>query len=81
MISIESIIFKVVGILGLVFIIVGEILRRKKQQDLVFVAGGLLLCAYSIYLNDLVFIILQIVFVLVALYDYFKKRTHLNYVK
>ncbi len=78
---ISIILFKIVGILGLVFIIIGEVLRRKKQQDLVFIAGGILLCAYSVFLNDLVFIILQVVFTLIAIYDYFKKRTHKEYVK
>ena len=71
---IPVIVFKIVGILGLVFIIIGEVLRRKKQQDLVFIAGGILLTVYSVYLNDLVFIILQVVFTLIAVYDYFKKR-------
>jgi len=78
---ISTLIFKIVGILGLVFIIIGEVLRRKKQQDLFFIAGGILLCIYSIFLNDVVFIILQIVFTLIAIYDYLKKRTHINYQK
>lgn len=76
---VSGLLFKVLGVFGLVFIILGVTLRKKKQEDLSFIAGGVLLCAYSAYLKDPIFILLQVVFTAVAIYDYFRKRTHKTY--
>ncbi|PIU22016.1 MAG: hypothetical protein COT14_03395 [Candidatus Diapherotrites archaeon CG08_land_8_20_14_0_20_30_16] len=75
-----NVLYRVLGVLGLIFIILGVLLRKKKQEDLAFICGGILLCIYSIYLKDAIFIVLQIVFTCAAIYDYFKKRTHKYYV-
>lgn len=76
-----TILYRLCGVLGLVFIILGTFLKKKKDEDLSFIAGGILLTIYSIFLNDVLFIILQIVFTISATYDYFKKRTHKSYIK
>lgn len=60
------VIFKILGVLGLVGIIVGVLIKNEKKQDVAFIIGGILLLSYSSYLRDWIFITLQIVFVLVA---------------
>jgi len=62
-------IFKTIGAIGLVFIIVGIVLRRRRIRDILYIIGGILLEIYSIYIGDMVFIILQAVFTVVAMYD------------
>jgi len=58
--------FKIIGAVGLVIIAIAVIIKREKLQDVLFIAGGACLLAYSIYIYDWIFIILQIVFILVA---------------
>ena len=65
-------IFKIIGILGIILISVGIITRKRKKQDTFYVLGGGCLEIYSIYTGDLIFMILQIIFILSAIYD-FKK--------
>tara|TARA_Y100000310_G_C20500192_1_gene723582 strand:- start:728 stop:940 length:213 start_codon:yes stop_codon:yes gene_type:complete len=67
-------IFKIFGILGLILIIIGVLLKKRKQKDLFFIIGGFGLEVYSIYIQDFIFIILQAVFILAAVYDYFRKK-------
>lgn len=71
---IYDLILKIVGILGLIFVIAGVLLKRKKKEDLAFIVGGTFLTIYSIYIKDVIFIVLQFVFTVVAIYDYFRKR-------
>jgi hypothetical protein len=61
--------FKIIGALGLILISIGVITKQRKRQDILYIVGGLCLEAYSINLNDVIFIILQIVFSLSAIYD------------
>jgi len=67
-------IFKVIGALGIVLISIGIITKKRKIQDVFFILGGICLVIYSVYIKDLIFIILQIIFILAALYDL--ARTH-----
>ncbi len=64
-------IFYVLGIAGLVFIIGGILIKNKnrKVRDIVYILGGLALLAYSFYINDAIFTVLQVAFTLVAVYD------------
>ncbi len=64
-----SILFKVIGALGLIFITIGVITKNRVNQNICFIIGGLLLEAYSIFLKDPVFIPLQIIFVAAAAYE------------
>ena len=66
--------FKLIGAAGLLLISVGIITKKRTQQDWLYIAGGLCLEAYSIYLGDLIFIILQLVFTAAAVYDLLKKN-------
>lgn len=63
------IIFKIIGATGLLLISTGIITKTRKTQDILYILGGLSLKVYSIYLGDIIFIILQIVFILAAGYD------------
>lgn len=62
-------IFKIIGILGLILISIGVITRKRKTQDYLYIGGGICLGMYSIYLQDVIFIILQTVFILSAIYN------------
>ncbi|HSW75128.1 MAG TPA: hypothetical protein VLG16_04675 [Candidatus Saccharimonadales bacterium] len=66
--------FKIVGALGLLIISVGIITKNRGRQNLFYIVGGVLLEAYSIHLRDGIFIILQIVFTLAAIYDFVKTK-------
>jgi len=65
-------IFKLIGALGLILISIGIITKKRSKQDIFYIIGGICLEIYSIYLGDLIFIILQIVFTLSAVYDLYK---------
>lgn len=67
-------IYKIVGIIGLLLISAGVLLKKRKMQDEFYFFGGICLLVYSISLRDLIFIILQIIFIIVAAYD-FEERT------
>jgi len=64
---------QIFGIIGLLAIIIGILKRSDKLIDEVcLIIGGVCLTAYSMYLGDFIFIILQIVFTAVAVYDLFR---------
>lgn len=67
-----GIFFKIVGALGLILISAGILTKRRKTQDIYYIFGGVCLEVYSISLGDLVFILLQIIFTLSAIYDLIK---------
>ncbi len=69
-----DIIFQLLGIAGLLLITFGVIAKKRRQQDKVYITGGIFLFAYSWSLGNMIFIILQIVFIAAALYDYFQKK-------
>ncbi|MFA5358922.1 MAG: hypothetical protein WC310_03850 [Patescibacteria group bacterium] len=71
-----AVLFKICGVIGLVGIIIGVLVKNEKRQDWFFVFGGAFLLAYSGYLRDVIFIVLQIVFILVALAELVKLSRH-----
>ncbi len=62
-------VYKFIGALGLIFICLGILTKKRKQQDWFYIVGGICLEVYSLYLGDLIFMVLQVLFVLVAVYD------------
>ncbi|OWK27144.1 MAG: hypothetical protein US76_01130 [Parcubacteria group bacterium GW2011_GWA2_38_13b] len=66
--------FKIIGIIGLLFITTGILIKKRKAKDIFYVIAGLCLEIYSIYLGDIIFAILQIVFISTAGYDLTKIR-------
>ena len=67
-------IYKIIGVLGLLLISIG-VLTQKKNEDLFYIFGGIFLLVYSIYIADYIFIVLQIVFTLSAIYHFVKLKT------
>jgi len=73
-------IFRIIGIVGLIFIILGTFLiseGKKVKREKVYpylLLGGILLSAYSIYIKDSIFIILQISYTLIVVYNIIKLR-------
>jgi len=68
--------FKIIGAIGLILIIVGVLIKSKnrKTRDISYIIGGLFLTIYSIYIRDVIFIVLQVVFVIVSVYDLVKLK-------
>jgi lipid-A-disaccharide synthase-like uncharacterized protein len=60
------------GIIGLVLISVGLWIKNEVKQDIIFIVGGICLLSYSIFINDLIFVILQTIFILSALIELVK---------
>jgi len=65
---------KLIGILGLILITTGVITKKRKKQDILYIMGGLCLIIYSIFIRDLIFIILQVIFTLATIADLIKNK-------
>ena len=65
-------VFRLIGALGIILIAIGIIVKKRKIEDLFYIAGGLCLETYSIYIGDMIFIVLQIIFTIAAVYDFVK---------
>lgn len=61
-------VFKFIGIVGMLFITTGIFYKKPITQDKMFVIGGLFLLLYSIYLRDVIFTVLQAIFIFASLY-------------
>ena len=64
--------FKLIGVLGIILISIGVITKKRKSQNVFYILGGGCLEVYSIYIGDLIFAVLQIIFILSAIYDFNK---------
>lgn len=60
------------GIAGLLLISYAIWLKNEKRQDFLFILGGMALLIYSIFIKDLIFIVLQIVFIISSLVELIK---------
>ena len=60
---------KAVGAVGLILICLGVLTKKRRQQDVFYILGGVFLEAYSIYIGEIIFMVLQVIFVLVAVWD------------
>ncbi|MFH1590212.1 MAG: hypothetical protein ABIB43_06615 [archaeon] len=67
-------IFKIIGIIGLLLITAGILLRKRKFEDILYIFGGAFLLIYSISIKDMIFIVLQIIFTIAAVYDYIRLK-------
>ena len=67
------IVFKAAGVLGLIAISRGVLIRENERRDRWFIFGGIFLLIYSVYLKDAVFIALQSVYIAVTWYHLHKK--------
>jgi hypothetical protein len=66
--------YKLFGIAGLILICIAMIVRKRKVRDNLSFFGGVGLLIYSIYLKDVIFIILQSVYIVVVSVDYFRQK-------
>jgi hypothetical protein len=66
--------FRLMGALGILLIAMGIIVRERRRQDTFYVAGGVCLETYSIYIGDAIFIVLQLIFTAAAVYDLLRNR-------
>ena len=67
-------IYKIIGAIGLLIISIGILNKERKKQNILYIIGGICLEIYSLYLGDVIFIILQIIFVISAVYDLFQLK-------
>lgn len=69
-----EILMKLIGALGLLLIIGGIVVKNRSTRNYIYIVGGILLEIYSIYIGDLIFIVLQAIFTVVAVYDLLRER-------
>ena len=67
-----EIIFIIIAVVGLLCVTAGVLQRNEFKSDILYVIGGIFLAAYSIYIKNWVFIVLQIIFILGSLYEILK---------
>ncbi len=67
-------IFKIIGIVGLILICIGMIVKDRRIRDIFSFFGGVGLLIYSISLKDLIFIILEALYVIVVSFDFIKQN-------
>ena len=61
--------FEFIGALGLILISIGILIKKRLIQDIFYVIGGVCLEIYSIFIGNLIFIILQLIFTISAIVD------------
>ena len=60
---------KLFGVAGLLLIIIGVLVNDHTKENMFYIIGGICLGMYSIYIHDMIFIVLQVIFVGAAMYD------------
>lgn len=69
-----AILFKILGVLGLLLITYGISVRAPVKRSYLFAVGGVLLFLYSAFLRDVIFTILQIIFTLSSVHEIYKNK-------
>jgi len=64
----------ITGIIGLIVISYAIWIKNERKQDFLFIIGGLSLLSYSFYQKDLIFFILQIIFIASAFIELLKLK-------
>lgn len=67
-------IFKISGIIGLILICIAVLVKKREHRDFLGFFGGIGLLIYSVYLKDLIFIILQSVYIFIIILDFIKQK-------
>lgn len=72
--------YQFIGVIGLLIIISAVLITkpklRKRAQYPLFIIGGICLIIYSIYIQDKIFIALQAIFTIAAMYGLYKIHRH-----
>lgn len=63
----------ILGVIGLILISIA-VWQKEKRQDMLFILGGLALLVYSYSLHNVIFVVLQVVFILSALLELLKLK-------
>ena len=66
--------FRIIGIVGLVCIIAGLLIKNDDKRYALFTVGGIGLLVYSIAIRDVIFIVLQLAFTIVSFVDFIKSK-------
>lgn len=66
--------FKILGVAGLILISLAMIVKSRKTRDVFSFFGGVGLLIYSLYIKDVIFIVLQSVYILIILIDFIKQK-------
>lgn len=66
--------FLFIGVIGLLSVSIGLLVKSRKVRDILSFIGGLCLLFYSIHLKDTIFIILQTFYVFITVYDYIRQK-------
>jgi len=66
--------FGIIGAIGIIFLSIGILNKKRQLQDKYYALGGIFLLVYSISIKNIIFIIVQVIFTLTAIYDLNKKR-------
>ena len=72
--NMDTILFKIIGIVGLLLICIGLVVHGRNTRDILSGIGGILLLIYSVHLRDLIFTILQGFYVCITIFDYIKNN-------
>jgi len=70
--------FTILGVLGLLIISAGILTKKRKQENIFYIVGGILLEIYSISIGETIFIILQLVFIFAATFDFIRMKNSPN---
>jgi len=62
-----SLLFKLLGAIGLVLITWGIFEKNLRKRDRIYVVGGAGLLIYSVWLKDPIFIPLQLIFIIASI--------------
>ncbi len=71
----NELVFKAIGAAGILLISWGILKKDRFTGTLLYLSGGVCLEVYSLYIGDLIFIVLQAVFICVATYELFKLKS------
>ncbi len=66
-------IYKLIGIFGMLLITIGVLLKSERQADPFYIFGGILLEIYSLSIKDPIFVILQLIFISSATWEFFSR--------
>lgn len=66
--------FLFIGIIGLILVSLGLLVKSRKLRDTLSFLGGACLLVYSIYKKDTIFIILQSFYVFITIFDYLRQK-------
>jgi len=64
--------YEILGIIGLLIISVAIWLKNEYKQDILFILGGIFMFIYSISIDDVIFSVLQFIFIVSAFLEIFK---------